>query len=59
MIPEFKKLALNFILERKKDTTAKEVTKITFVPSLQTFEMSLMEEYGIKEDRVPGKVYWY
>ncbi|EEB17662.1 mitochondrial 50S ribosomal protein L24, putative [Pediculus humanus corporis] len=45
--------------EKKKDTTAKEVTKITFVPTLQTFEMSLMEEYNIEENRIPKKVYWY
>lgn len=48
-----------FIVEQKKDTTATEVARITFVPNLETFEMSIMEEQGIKEDRVPAKSYWY
>ncbi|KAK6624574.1 hypothetical protein RUM44_011433 [Polyplax serrata] len=42
-------------VEQKKDTTATEVARITFVPNLETFEMSIMEEQGIKEDRVPAK----
>lgn len=48
-----------FFTEREKDTKAEDVTKITFVPTLQTFEMNIMEELGIKEDRIPEKVYWY
>lgn len=43
----------------EKDTTADAATKITFAPKLRTFEMDIMEEMGIKEDRVPAKSYWY
>lgn len=42
-----------------KDTPARVVEEITFVPKLATFEMDLMERYGIKEDRVPARTYWY
>lgn len=45
--------------EQPKDTKAKEVEKITFVPKLMTFEQEIMQELGIKEDRVPAKTYWY
>lgn len=45
--------------ESEKDTKASEVTAITFEPALKTFEMDIMEQMGIKEDRVPGKTYWY
>ncbi|XP_065297655.2 large ribosomal subunit protein uL24m [Dermacentor albipictus] len=45
--------------EQPKDTRAKELEKITFVPKLMTFEQEIMEELGIKEDRVPAKTYWY
>ncbi|KAL3287470.1 hypothetical protein HHI36_001940 [Cryptolaemus montrouzieri] len=45
--------------EQPKDTVSAEVDKITFEPKLCTFEMDLMEKYGIKEDRVPPKSYWY
>uniref|UniRef100_A0A023FVP7 Large ribosomal subunit protein uL24m n=1 Tax=Amblyomma parvum TaxID=251391 RepID=A0A023FVP7_AMBPA len=46
-------------IEQPKDTKAKELEKITFVPKLMTFEQEIMEEHGIKEDRVPAKTYWY
>lgn len=46
-------------VERDKDTQAKVVEEITFKPSLQTFEMEIMKELGIEEDRVPAKTYWY
>ncbi|KAK9872452.1 hypothetical protein WA026_017921 [Henosepilachna vigintioctopunctata] len=46
-------------IEQPKDTVSAEVDKITFEPKLCTFEMDLMEKYGIKEDRVPPKSYWY
>ncbi|XP_026315949.1 probable 39S ribosomal protein L24, mitochondrial [Hyposmocoma kahamanoa] len=43
----------------EKDTAAATIAKITFVPKLRTFEMDIMEEMGIKEDRVPAKSWWY
>ncbi|GJQ76126.1 mRpL24 [Trypoxylus dichotomus] len=46
-------------VEQPKDTLADDVTEITFSPTLQTFEMSIMENMGIKEDRIPPKSYWY
>lgn len=45
--------------EQEKDTGAKEASEITFQPALKTFEMDVMEQTGIKEDRVPLKSYWY
>lgn len=45
--------------EAEKDTKASEVTDITFEPTLKTFEMDIMEQMGIQEDRVPSKTYWY
>ena len=45
--------------ESEKDTKAPEVTAITFEPALKTFEMDIMEQMDIKEDRVPAKTYWY
>lgn len=45
--------------EREKDTKATDAEKITFYPKLKTFEMDIMDELGIKEDRVPAKTYWY
>jgi large subunit ribosomal protein L24 len=47
------------ISESEKDTKASEVTEITFEPILKTFEMDIMEQMGIVEDRVPSKTYWY
>jgi len=43
----------------EKDTKPKVVEKITFEPSLATFEMDIMKCMGIKEDRVAKKTYWY
>lgn len=45
--------------EQAKDTKAKELEKITFVPKLKTFEQEIMEEHGINENRIPAKTYWY
>lgn len=45
--------------ERDKDTTAVAAERISFYPKLKTFEMEIMDEMGIKEDRVPAKTYWY
>lgn len=46
-------------IEREKDTTAAVASEITFEPKMMTFEMEVMQEMGIKEDRIPGKTYWY
>lgn len=43
----------------EKDTPEKELNKVTFKPKLMTFESDIMEQMGIKEDRKPGKTYWY
>lgn len=45
--------------EREKDTKAEHAEHISFYPKLKTFEMEIMEEMGIKEDREPAKTYWY
>ncbi|XP_063919307.1 large ribosomal subunit protein uL24m [Zophobas morio] len=45
--------------EQPKDTRADDVVQITFEPQLKTFEMDIMENIGIKEDRIPPKSYWY
>lgn len=50
---------LKFITENDKDTKADAVLDITFKPELETFEMSIMKEMGIEEDRVPAPTYWY
>lgn len=46
-------------VERPKDTVADAVKNVTFDPKLMTFEMEIMEEMGIKEDRIPKRTYWY
>lgn len=46
-------------VERAKDTTAAEASKVTFSPKLKTFEMDIMDEMGIEEDRIPKKSFWY
>lgn len=45
--------------EQPKDTVADVIKDITFKPKLGTFEMDIMENMGIKDDRVPPKTYWY
>lgn len=45
--------------EQPKDTPANVVEEITFHPQLKTFEMDIMEQMNIKEDRTPAKTYWY
>lgn len=45
--------------EQPKDTKADDVAEVTFEPKLKTFEMEIMEDMGIKEERVPPKSYWY
>jgi large subunit ribosomal protein L24 len=51
--------AKKLYMTREKDTDVDEAQKITFTPKLCTFEMDIMEEMGIKEDRVPKKTFWY
>lgn len=48
-----------YVDNKHKDTTAKDVESVTFVPKLATFEMDIMQKMGIKEDRVPKKSWWY
>lgn len=45
--------------EQDKDTKAKDVERVTFVPKVATFEMDIMDEMNIKEDRNPFPFYWY
>ncbi|XP_045626054.1 large ribosomal subunit protein uL24m [Procambarus clarkii] len=45
--------------EQEKDTTAENLTSITFEPKLKTFAMDIAEKMGIKEDRIPHKTFWY
>lgn len=47
------------LIEQPKDTTTEDLQVITFEPKLKTFEMEIMEEMGIREDRTPCKTYWY
>ncbi|KAL0279557.1 UNVERIFIED_CONTAM: hypothetical protein PYX00_001089 [Menopon gallinae] len=63
-IPEMEEETIDYktkssYIERGKDTVDAAMCKVTFVPKLKTFEMDLMDEYGIKEDRIPAKTYWY
>ena len=46
-------------IDKEKDTAADAVKEITFQPKLKTFEMDVMDEMGIQEDRIPAKSYWY
>uniref|UniRef100_A0A8D8QXN2 Large ribosomal subunit protein uL24m n=1 Tax=Cacopsylla melanoneura TaxID=428564 RepID=A0A8D8QXN2_9HEMI len=42
-----------------KDTKEADVLAVTFKPSLSTFEMDIMKEQNIEEDRIPVKSFWY
>ena len=46
-------------IAKEKDTETQVVTEISFQPKLSTFEMDIMNEMGIEEDRVPKTSYWY
>lgn len=46
-------------IERPKDTKADMASAITFEPKLKTFEMDIMDEMDIKEDRIPKPTLWY
>ncbi|XP_011158666.2 probable 39S ribosomal protein L24, mitochondrial [Solenopsis invicta] len=45
--------------DHAKDTSKADMEKITYEPALKTFEMDIMEQMGIEEDRIPKKFYWY
>uniref|UniRef100_T1II11 Large ribosomal subunit protein uL24m n=1 Tax=Strigamia maritima TaxID=126957 RepID=T1II11_STRMM len=45
--------------EKLKDTKPEDLEEITYTPSLQTFEMDIMEQLKIKENAIPAKSYWY
>nr|CAD7449402.1 unnamed protein product [Timema bartmani] len=45
--------------DSEKDTLASNVSEITFAPKLKTFEMDIMEEFGLKEERAPAHTFWY
>ncbi|KAL1459637.1 hypothetical protein WDU94_011601 [Cyamophila willieti] len=42
-----------------KDTKEADVMEVTFKPSLSTFEMDIMKEQNIEENRIPVKSFWY
>lgn len=46
-------------VEQDKDTKADDVKQVTFEPKVKTFEMDIMDQMNIKEDRVPYPMYWY
>lgn len=46
-------------IERPVDTPAKIVEEVTFKPKLSTFEMDIMDEMGVEENRIPHRTYWY
>jgi len=46
-------------VEEAKDTPATEVEKITFVAKAKTFEMDIMDQMGMKEERIPYPMFWY
>lgn len=43
----------------EKDTKEADVLAVTFQAKLKTFEMDIMEEQKIEEDRIPAKSFWY
>lgn len=46
-------------LESEKDTKTDDLKVVTFSPKLKTFEMDIMDDMDIKEDRVAAPTYWY
>ena len=38
---------------------SKVVEEVTYEPKLCTFDMDIMDNLNIKEDRTPLKTYWY
>ena len=54
---DYKKAQL--YVEQDKDTKADHVKQVTFEPKIKTFEMDIMDQINIKEDRIPYPMYWY
>jgi len=46
-------------IEQPKDTAAEHIKKVSFVPKIKTFEMEIMDEMGIKEEKIPYPMFWY
>ncbi|XP_005096571.2 probable 39S ribosomal protein L24, mitochondrial [Aplysia californica] len=46
-------------IEQNWDTKEKELTKVTYKPSLSSFEADIMQAMGIKEDRKRAPVFYY
>ncbi|XP_054159251.1 probable 39S ribosomal protein L24, mitochondrial [Oppia nitens] len=46
-------------LEQDKDTRPDQLKKTTFVPKVKTFEMDIMDDMAIEDDRVPYPMFWY
>ena len=46
-------------IDEPKDTAAADVEKITYIPKVMTFEMEIMKEMDIQEDRIPYQFWWY
>lgn len=47
------------IVEQPKDTPRDAAAKVTYEPTLATFEMDIMKAMDIKEERTAAPVYWY
>ena len=45
--------------EQEKDTKAEDVEEVTFKPIIKTFEMDIMDEMNLKEERNPFPLFWY
>lgn len=55
-----KDFASFFLAENEeKDTKEEDALAVTFQAKLSTFEMDIMKENNIEEDRVPAKSFWY
>lgn len=48
-----------FFADEPKDTLKKEVTEVTFKPSLLTFEQDIMKQMGIVENGKQPQTFWY
>lgn len=48
-----------YVENKTKDTPAKDVEEITYIPKPCTFDMDVMNVMGIVENRKPTRTYWY
>ncbi|KAG8271857.1 39S ribosomal protein L24, mitochondrial [Homalodisca vitripennis] len=46
-------------IESPKDTKSADVNEVTFSPALETFEMAIAKQEGIKDERIPAQTFWY